>query len=145
MKKTFLELRELDGIIVQLYIKTPSLKDTKFAYGYNKFYSKNYQSIYKEFQDAIINVQIENALTDPTTKALITDPMSPRGFKYSMEGLKAVLKAENEINDKFNLKEIECEPYMCRDVPVLNEVQSQGMQGLLIPIKDDQGVSLEKS
>jgi hypothetical protein len=133
MLKTFKDLRELDNMVGQLYAVDPKLKDTKFGYAYKRFVEKNYQKPLNDFQEAIMDARIDNALTNETTKELLKDPMDMRGFKYSKEGLKAVIKAENQLVELWNAKEIECTPYISSYKPEnLSEEQTEAMTGLLI-------------
>lgn len=115
MKKTFKDLLEIDGMVGLMYKKNPILKDTKFGYGYKRFYIKNIEKIKEEFTNELTDLRIDNALVDEKTKALLSDPNpNSRGFQYSKEGLKALIKAENELEDKWDLKEVEVEPYFIK-------------------------------
>lgn len=132
MTKTFKELQEVDAMIAGLYRDDPLLKDTKFGYAYTRFHAINYAPMIKKLQEALTDARIDNALINEDTKALLTDPTAPRGFKYSKEGLKAVIKAEAKISDKFDEEEIEITPYLAPYLPDLTESQVELLTGLLL-------------
>ncbi len=133
IKKTYKELSKLDMVVVQMYIKSPELKDTKFGYGYKRFYEKNLKSVFHEYFVHLSDVRIDNALIDERTKAIITTE-GGRGFEYSREGLKAVIRAEKTLEEEWGLKEFEVEPYIIKseDMPKLTDEQSELMKGILI-------------
>lgn len=138
MKKTFKELGEIDQMIAQLYKEIPQLSDTKFGYAYTRFADKNFSPTFKKFMAELQDARIDNALVDEKTQAILTDPENIiRGFKYSKEGLKAVMKAEEKIIDKYNELEIDIEPYTATFVPPLTEKQTEMLKGLLIADVDN--------
>jgi len=130
--KTFAQLLEIDGIVGELYENNPTLKDTKFGYAYKRFYEKNTEPMTKEFRSALQDARIDFALEDEKTKAIITDDKSPRGFAYSKEGLKGIIKEEAKIVEEFNKKEIEIEPHISTVVPEMNEYQKELLTGIII-------------
>lgn len=135
--RTFSQLQEVDVVVGQIYAKNPELKNgTKFSYAYDQFHKKNYAPILKEFQDAIAYIRIDNALEEPTTKAIFTEEITPqngRGFKYSKEGLKKCMKEEVECIEKFNVKEVEIIPYISTTIPDgLTKQQTEVLSGLII-------------
>jgi hypothetical protein len=141
MKKTFKQLQDLDLMIGKLYKKDKTLQDSKFGYAYKRFSEKNYFPIYKEYVQALTDIRVDNALEDPTTKEILRTPDSEggRGFKYSKEGLKAVMKAENALEDSWEAKEFDVIPYIValENLPVdLTEEQREAMQGILIEEKE---------
>lgn len=133
MIKTFKELSEIDIMIGGLYSKTPELKDSKFGYAYKRFAEKNYYPVNKEYGLVISDVRIDNALEDEKTKAILTSDKG-RGFVYSKEGMRAVIKAESELEKKWDIKEIEIEPFIVKEenLPELNEEQKELLKGVLI-------------
>lgn len=140
VKKTFKQLRDADFLVGLLYKDNPELEKGKFGYAWKRFINKNYMKHLKEFQNELLDVRIDNALEDEKTKALLTDATNPRGYKYSKEGLKAVIKKENEITDKWEDKEIEVEPYILpiESLPELNEDEREELTGILIaPNEED--------
>jgi len=134
MVKTFKELQEVDILVGALYEKNPGLKDGKFGYSYKRFIEKNYMSHLKEFQHELNDVRIDNAIEDPKTKEILRDPTNSRGFRYTKEGLKKVIEQENEINEKWNVKEIEVEAFICpiESLPTLTDNQREALVGILI-------------
>ena len=136
MEKTFKELNELDTIIGNLYQTNPELKDGKFGYAYKRFSEKNFFPIFKDYREALTDVRIDNALTDEKTKAILTDPSrTSRGFQYSKEGLKAVIKAERAIDDLWMAKTVKIEPFFVKpeDMPAdLGEEILALMKGVLV-------------
>lgn len=134
MVKTFKELQEVDILVGALYEKNPGLKDSKFGYSYKRFVEKNYVTHLREFQHEINDVRIDNAMEDPKTKEVLRDPTDNRGFKYTKEGLKKVIEQENEIIARWDVKEIEVEPYNCpvESLPTLTEGQVELLIGVLI-------------
>lgn len=136
IKKTFKELSEIDGIVGGLYQKNPTLRDTKFGYAYKRFSEKNIAPTVKLYSDVLNDIRIDNALTDETTHALLIDKESTRGFKYSKEGLKSVIKEERNLQEKFDVKEIDVEPFISTFVPAdlsnLSNEQKELLTGLLL-------------
>lgn len=132
MIKTFKELQNIDSVVGSLYKKNPELRDTKFGYAYKRFYEKNYSPIFKEFTEQINDSYIDNALVDERTQALLTDQDNSRGFKYSKDGLKKVMKDENKITEEFNKREIEIEPFISSYVPELTEDEKEILIGTVI-------------
>jgi len=131
--KTFKELREFDAVVSSLFEANPDLKNTKFFHAVKKFNEKNYIPLLKEYRSEIENVQIDNALVDEKTKALSINTESVRGFNYSKEGLKQVIKEEQRVINEFDKKEIEIEPYICKELPEgLTEDQIEVLTGILI-------------
>ena len=132
MKKTFEELGKIDVVVGELYQKDGHLKDSKFGYAYKRFSEKNYLPKIKELQQELNDARIDNALEDPITHAVWTDSTNLRGYKYSKEGLKAVMKKENELLNEWNKKEFEIDPYISEYVPELTEEQRELLKGVLI-------------
>lgn len=131
---TFKELREISIIVSDLYIKFPNLGDTKFGYSWKRFYEKNIEKTTQEFQQALTDARIDNALVDPITKAVLLDEKDKihGGFKFDKDGAKKVSRDEQKIVDEFNAKEIEVTPYISPFVPELNEEQKELLKGILI-------------
>src|SRR3990167_5815263 len=116
----FKKLKEIDSVVANLYTKIPTLQEGKFGYGYKRFYEKNLAPTQKEYIQELQDARIDNALVDEKTKALLKDPdPRSRGFQYTKEGLKALVKAERELDQKYDEKEIEIEPYIIKDLPEL--------------------------
>lgn len=133
IKKTFKELSEIDSVMASIYEKNPEYKDGKFGYAYKRFAEKNWYPVLKEYQNEILDIRIDNALTDEKTKAILTTEKG-RGFEFDKEGLKAVLKAERELEKKWDIKEFEVEPYICKkeNLIELTDEQKDLLKGILI-------------
>lgn len=135
MKTTFKKLQEIDSVVAGLYTKNPTLKEGKFGYAYKRFYEKNYEKVLEEYRAELADIRIDNALEDEKTKAILKDLDSRgRGFQYSKESLKAVLKAERGLDEKWNAKEIEVEPFFIKpeNLPELTENQVELLKGTII-------------
>lgn len=131
--KTFKELREVDALVGQMYKADGTLKDTKFGYAYKRFCDKYYLPFIEEFQNELADARIDNALEDEKTKAIIRDEKSPRGYAYSKEGERKVMQQERQINEKWNKKEINIEPFVSSHLPAtLTEEQRESLTGILI-------------
>lgn len=132
MTKTYKELMEVDTMIGKLYKADPLLKETKFGHAYNKFYKENADKVTKELQERLIDLRIDNALEDETTKAIIRDEKSATGFAHSKDQLKKLNKEEKELLEKFLAKEIEVIPYISSFSPELTDEQKEILTGLII-------------
>jgi len=132
--KTFKAIREADILVGQLYQATPGLSETRFGYAWKRFTDKNYIPALKKLQELINDARIDNALEDPITKEILRSETDPRGFKYTKEGLKAVIKKENEINNQYDLVEIEVESHIVieKNLPKLNDEQRDALVGMVI-------------
>jgi len=131
--KTFKHLSELDKNVGYLYGVTPSLGETKFGYAYKRFVEKNYKKIYQDYVNEITFIRIDNALEDQETKMVLRSKEDSRGFQYSKEGLKAVIKAEQDLDASWEQKEFEVEPFIVKELPfALTENLKELMFGLLI-------------
>jgi hypothetical protein len=117
MKKLFKDLQEIDSLVGELYGKNPELKQSKFGYAYKRYSAKNYEPIVKDFRDELEGIRIDNALEDDKTHEILTDRANSRGYKYSKEGLKAVIDAEKKLIEKFNDKEVEVTPFITTNIP----------------------------
>lgn len=132
MQKTFKELLELDAVIGGLYQKNPALRETKFGWAQKRFYETNIAPTLKEYRDKTTEIQINNALEDKTTKALLIDPKNPRGYLYSREGQIKCIAEENKLWEEYQAMEVEVKPYISTYVPDLTEEQTELLKGLLI-------------
>lgn len=133
IKKTYKELREIDNIVGKAYQKNEVLEKSKFGYAYKRFSEKNFIPTVKKHNEQLADVRIDNALEDEKTKEILLDERpNSRGFKYNKEGLKKVMVAEKKLDEEFNVKEIEIEPFICKDVPNdFSEEEIKMMKGLV--------------
>jgi len=134
LKRTIKQIKEADQVVGKLYQTTPGLMDSKFGYGWKRFTENNYLPTLKKLQEEVNDARIDNAMEDPITREVLRDQTNPRGYKYTKEGLKAVIKKENEINDRYDLVEIEVEPYLVAEenLPELTEEQREALVGMVI-------------
>lgn len=132
IKKTYKELIEVDSVVGALYTQTPTLKETKFGYAYNKFFAKNTEKVNKEFQDELQDLKIDNALEDEKTKAIILDEKSITGYAHTKAQLKQFFKDSKDLMNKYHAKEIEVEPYISSLVPDMTDEQQEILTGLII-------------
>lgn len=136
IKRTFKELRELDNIIGMMFGADKNLPNTKFGYGYKRFYTKNLADPFTEYQNEIQDVWADHAMIDDKTKVIVRDEgkKDRSGFGYDREGDKNVRKAEKKLYDKWAVKEIEVDPYFIdpKDLPELNEFQKEAFKGLIM-------------
>ena len=132
--RTFKELMTIDSMIASLYREDKELEKTKFGYAYKRFADKNLKLVFKEYQDELGIIRIDNALEDEKTKeVLIDDRPHGRGFKYSKEGLKNLIKEEYSLLETYEEKIIEVQPYVSTYEPKnLPEDISIAFKGLLI-------------
>ncbi len=132
-KVTFKFLQEVDTLVGSLYQKNPKLKDTKFGYAYKRFTDKNYAPLIREFNEELMNIRVDHALEDPTTKEVIIDRMNPRGFKYSKVGMKQVMFEENNLGQAWEAIEIEVTPFLSAYIPEdLDDEQRTMLDGLVL-------------
>ena len=96
-----------------MYLEDDNLKNTKFGYAYKRVAEKNYYPRVKEYNLKLTDIRIDHALVDETTKAIKTTEKG-RGFEYTKEELKAVIRAEDKLLKEWNIKEYEIEPYFCK-------------------------------
>lgn len=133
MIKTFKELKELDSIVGSMYSKEPTLKDTKFGYHYKRICEKFYIPVVNEYNNAINDARLDFAMEIESTKEVLMDTQSVRGYKYTKEGLKNIIKKERELQEEWNKKEIEVEPFISSHVPEnLSEEEKEALTGILI-------------
>ena len=133
MKKTFKQLREFNLYAQFLMERKPEIKETKFGYAMKRFVDKNLTKPFNDFNADLDIVRIDHALVDEKTKAILhSEKGSLRPFQYSKEGLKAVIKGENDLIEQFNLKEFECEPFISKEKPELTEEEIEAFKGLII-------------
>jgi hypothetical protein len=137
MVKKFKELEALDMVMGHLYREDDKLQYSKFGYAYKRFADKAYYPIYKEYVNNLAQIRIDNALEDPVTHEILRTPREEggRGYRYSKEGTKAVMQAEEELETSWAEKEFEVEPYFAPvdSIPTdLAEEHIALMKGLII-------------
>lgn len=132
MKVKFEKILELNDAINSI-LANPKFTNTKFNFGCGKFARKNINVILKEFNEEVSDIRLENALTDSTTQALLLN--EERDYTYSKEGMKKLVSDRKKLNEKWDKKEFEIEPYMISDLPTLTEYQQELFEGILFKAK----------
>lgn len=133
MKKLFKDLQEIDNLVGQFYQQHPEYRQSKFGYAYKRYSEKTYAPIVSEFRDELQAIRIENALEDKSTGEILTDASNNRGYKYSKEGLLGVIKAENVLMEKYNLKEVEIIPFVTKECPEeLSDELKEMLKGVIL-------------
>lgn len=131
MKKTFLQIKEADQLVAQLYSKNESLEKGKFGYAWKKIIEKNYNPVIKELSEKIEDNRVDNALVNETTKELLIG--EDKNYKYSKDGMKTLITINRKLIKDFDEKEIEVIPYYCKDIPLnLTEEETEILKGLII-------------
>ncbi len=137
IKKTFKELSFMNNLYNEMLKENPKIENTKFGYAFNRFFRKNLDQIFKDYNTILADIHIDNALTDKDTGEILFDrESSARGFKFSPEKLKLIMKKERELQEEWNQKEYEVEPFIATEVPSLNETQKEAFEGLIITCKE---------
>lgn len=135
IKMTFKQMREMNGAFSILEHKNPLIAETKFGYAFKRFFEKNIAHVFKEYNMKLSIIRIESALTDEKTKAVLTSDDAQkggRGFQYNKEGLKDVMVAESKLEENWDSKEYDVEPFISKDVPKLNESEIEVFKGFII-------------
>lgn len=133
MTKTFKELQEVDTMVADLYVKFPTLKETKFGYAYKRFVNKNYAPIVREFNEELVALRVQHAMEDEKTKEILVDRANPRGYKYTKAGLTAVMADEKKLANIWDNKDITIVPFLSPMIPIeLNEEQNEMLAGLVL-------------
>lgn len=124
IKKTFIELLEIDAEVGKLYKKNPNLFETKFGLAYKKFI-KPFSDAMQKAKEKIEDIAVENASVDPVTKVILRDQTDPRGYKFDRDGLKKCIEQERTFNEEHDNLEIEVEPQVFGFVPELTVYQKE--------------------
>lgn len=132
MKKTYLQIAEADQLVASLYAKNSTIEKGKFGYAWKRFIEKNYNPIAKELNEKLADNRIENCLTDEKTKEILYTPEG--NYKFSKEGMKAVVDFSRKIIHEYNLKEFEIIPFIVKqeNLPELSEEEKDLLMGLVI-------------
>lgn len=123
---------DIDNMVGGIYKMYPNLKNSKFGYAYKRFAEKSIYPEVKEYSDNLADIRIEHAMEDEKTKEVKTDPESNRGFKYTKDGLRSVMKAERAQEKTWNVKEFEVTAFKVASTPEeLNEEEIEMLKGIL--------------
>jgi hypothetical protein len=136
MKKTNLELKEIDEVVGYLYQRNPKLQDGKFGYAYNRFYTKNIKPLMEQIQEEISDLKVEYAMVDEKTKELLYGEPDQRGnkpYKYDKEGMKKLLLETRKVVKKYESKSVDVIPYFSSVLPEKIEPEEKELlKGCLI-------------
>lgn len=150
MKKTFKDIRQFNIAVETWARQKPENLQTKLGYAMKRVTDnsvakaiKEYQSAYQEaFYENVERVHVDHALTDPTTKAILTAPQgSQRPYLYDKEGMKIVMDAERKFNsvtapallEEWDNKEFEIDPYIATELPDdLSDEMKDALKGFVL-------------
>lgn len=134
VKKTFAEVRKFNMAVDRFLRAKPTNEQTKLGYALKKVSEGSIKKVVKEYQHAytekyyndVESVQIDNALTDKTTGAILTAPKgADRPYLYTPENLKKVMVAERKfaditsqaLLDEWDVKEFEIDAHFASEIP----------------------------
>ena len=134
MKITFEDLRKFNQVTANLFARKSVYRESKLGYAIKRFTDINLIKIFNEYNNELEMARIDHCLADPITKAvMLASGGSQRMYQYSKEGLKAVLKAELDLIEKWDKKEFEVKPWICLEPPKdLTEEEMETMKRLVI-------------
>lgn len=134
VKKTFEEVRKFNMAVDKFYRAKPTNEQTKLGYAVRKVSEGSIKQIVKDYQQAytekyyteVESVQVDNALTDKATGAILMAPKgSDRPYQYKPENLKKVMIAERKfaeitasaLLDEWDKKEFEIDEHYASEIP----------------------------
>ena len=129
----FKQLKQIDAIYGKL-LADEKYKQTKIVYALKRFSEKNLVKMFGDYNKELEDIRIDNALTDKDTQAILYEEKGG-SYKYSKEGLKAVLKKIREVSEEWNEKEFEVEPFICKEIPkglILEEDELEVLEGVIL-------------
>lgn len=132
MQKTFLQIKEADQLVAQLYAKDASLEKSKLGYAWKRFIEKNYKPVVEEINEKLEDSKIENCLVDKNTKEILYGLNG--SYKFTQEGLKAVFDFRRSLMKEYDEKQFEVIPFIVKenDLPTLSEEEKELLTGLII-------------
>lgn len=153
VNKTFKEVRGFNMAVASFLQRGTENGQTKLGYAITKISNGQIQTILKEYQyayqeafyDKVTRVQVDNALTDKVTDAVLLAPKgSDRPYMYDKTGLNTVIKAERDFNTYWDaqlpiwdLKGFEIEPHYAVELPKdLTEDEIEAFIGFVIAPKE---------
>ncbi len=151
VKKTFKDIRKFNAGVDE-YVKKHGKEFThdKFIHALKRVsvpYVRDAISAYqveyrKKYYEHVQKVMIDNALTDPVTKAVMTTPKgSEYPYLFDKEGTKTVMEAEAMWDDStapgllllWDSKEFDVEDYIATEIPEdLTEEEKEVFTGFVI-------------
>lgn len=133
MKKTFKELKGIDGIYGDLLGRIENFEQTKLGYAFKRFSDKNLTKLFSDYNSALQDMKIDHALTDKETGAILYTP-DRKDYLYTPENLKTVLKKSREMQDEWSPKEFDVEPFICKNIDAVNltDDEKEQLEGVII-------------
>lgn len=128
---TFEHFNKISNTWSRMVKNNPKLSETKMGYAIKRFFEQNLEVVFDEYNLKLSTIRIDNALTDEKTKAVLT-ANNNRGFEYDREGLKKVLKQEHELDNEWKAKEFDVVPFICKDIPEMDEVEFDTFKGFVL-------------
>ncbi len=149
IKKTFKQIREFNQAVNSFINRKPTNIQTKLGYAIKRVSDVSIKEAVEKYQkeqanllfNTVEKVQIDNALTDPVTKAVLTAPKdSDRPYLYDAKGLLVVREAERKFNDlvadllsEWDNKEFDIDTYFAVSLPHdLTEIEKEAFTGFAI-------------
>jgi hypothetical protein len=134
LTRKFKEIEDADSIIALLLEKNEKMEKGKLTYAWKRFVEKNYRSLATELGDKLQDNRVEHAMTDPKTKELLYTNDKNTSYKYTKEGMKALLEAQRKLKKEYEEMDIEIVPFFVKkeDLPELNEEEREILTGLII-------------
>lgn len=131
MKKTFLQIKESDQLVAQLYANDENLQKGKFGYAWKRFIEKNYKPLVVEINEKMDDARIDNALTDPNTGEIL---YNGENYKFGKEGVKALIEYGRKLDKQYNERLVEIIPFLVKkaDLPALTDEEQEILKGLVI-------------
>lgn len=133
IKKTFKEVLAFNQAAGQFMQRNPANAQTKLGYAVKKISEVQIKNIIADYQkdqsknwyDAVGKKQIDLALTDKATGAVLTAPKdSERPYLYDKKGLLEIKEIEQAYSvdaekffEEYQTKEFEVEPHYAVEVP----------------------------
>ncbi len=140
MKKTFKQMRDFNSKVTRLLTGDPTILKTKFGYALKKV-GTEINKYFDEYSLELDTIRVNNALEDPTTKALLIAPEgSQRQYLYSKEGTLKLMKEETALLKEWDVKEFEFKPFYVplSYAPELDQDEIDALGGFVIeePIEE---------
>ena len=134
IKKTFKELREIDNVYGRL-LTTEGFQNTKLAYAFKRFSDKNTVKIFKDFNELMGDLRLDNALVDEKTKAVLYND-DKTDYQYTKESSKILKKESSRLVEEWDKKEFEVEPFICNELgdEELNQYDQELLEGVIINV-----------
>lgn len=126
-KVKFSEMKKLANTFQAIAVYNPEVYDTKFGRSYLKFEEDNIANVFKEYNKEVKGIEIDNALEDKNTGAILFEDPQRTKYQYSKDGLKNKIKQEEALYEEWKDKEYEVETrYFVGEYPdFMSELQKE--------------------